>query len=121
MGDAAEALARKFGQPASGRFGALACASEPGRRAQAAQLDRVSLRIAGALLAFFASRPPGTEYHGNDLRAFIAGQCGPDIAPDSARRIASDLKAKGRINYACVDRTRSLFRVLPVQPHQPGG
>jgi len=103
----------------STRFGALQRAAEPERKQQAEQLERVSHRIAGAILGFFATRAPGTEFHADDLRRHVAGQCG-QVAPDSARRVASELKAKGRINFACISRAQSLFRVLETQPRQPG-
>lgn len=100
------------------RAGSAAATSA--RADQDAQLDRVSKRIRGALLAFFMTRTPGTEYHGEDLRRHIAGQCG-DVAPDSARRIASMMKREGSINYELVDKTRSLYRVLAPGPQSPGG
>lgn len=81
--------------------------------------ERVSHRIAGAITGFFATRAPGTEFHADDLRRHVAGQCG-QVAPDSARRIAASMKPHA-INFECVNRAQSLFRVLQTQPHQRGG
>lgn len=122
MGDAPEALARKFGslEHVSSRFGALNRAREPERRDQQQNYDRVYGRIGGAILSFFVTKDPGTEFRADDLRSHVAGQCG-HVAPDSARRIASQMRRDGKINFELVSKPQSLFRVLKPEPHSTQG
>lgn len=101
-------MARKYGDDRA-RIAAKVAAQD--RFVQQSNLDRVSSRIRGAILSFFAGRVHGSEFHADELRKHVAGHCGP-VAPDSARRIASEMKRDGKINFECVNRAQSLFRVM---------
>lgn len=78
---------------------------------QAAQLARVRANIAPEVLAFFASRQSGDEFHVNDLTRWV-WRTNPLVAADSPRRVMAELKASGQLNYELLSRSRSLYRVL---------
>lgn len=86
---------------------ALGLACVPERREQAENLDRVSTRIAGAIVAFMRSID-GQQFHADELRRFVSNALG-ETAPDSAGRIMRDLRARGVIAYSVTDRARSLY------------
>ena len=77
---------------------------------QPAQLARVKASIAPRVLAFFAAKQVGDEFHVNDLTRFV-WQTFPRVAADSPRRVMAALKAEKLLNYELVSRTDSLYRV----------
>lgn len=81
---------------------------------QAAELARVSANIAPLVLAWFADRQPGDEFHINELTRFV-WRTAPQIAADSPRRVMSELKKAKQVNYELVSRSQSLYRVLAVE------
>lgn len=90
----------------------LAAARCPEAIEQKRNLKRVTSETGGAIVAFWCSHI-GREYRADDLRAFVASQCGPR-APASADRIMRALKRKRAINYHCINRAASLYLALPL-------
>jgi hypothetical protein len=79
-------------------------------------LDAVSLRIAGAIVEFCMTNQDH-DWHADDLRNYVTEKVGT-VAPGSADRVLRDLRAKGRVQYRCVSRNKSLYRVLAVKVSQ---
>ena len=76
---------------------------------QQLELERVSNRIAGALIHFCRKRV-GKTFHADDLRVFVMRNVG-EVAPGSADRILRDLRQRGLINYHVLSRRDSLYYV----------
>lgn len=91
------------------RWDALYRATEPARLEQQANIDRVSDRIAGAILTFCRQRV-GKTFHADELRQHCESVCGK-TAPGSADRILRDLRAKGSLSYSVVSRSQSLYHL----------
>ena len=81
---------------------------------QPAQLARVKASIAPRVLAFFAAKQVGDEFHVNDLTRFV-WEVFPSVAADSPRRVMAALKAEKLLNYELVSRTDSLYRVAEME------
>lgn len=81
---------------------------------QAAQLERCKAKIDPLVLAFFATKQPGDEFHINDLTRAV-WRTAPHVAADSPRRVMAALKDGGRLNYELVSRARSLYRVAAME------
>jgi len=110
MGDAPEALARKFGAPVVGRFAALVRATEPAREEQARQIKRVAGNIGPVVVEFF-SVFDGMQFTAGSLYAWVNARV--PCSPGSADRIMRLLADEGRIAYRLEDRSRSLYRCGP--------
>jgi hypothetical protein len=74
---------------------------------QTEQLGRVSERIGNAIVEFCAGVE---EFHADDLRKHVIDRCGI-VAPGSADRVLRDLRQRGAIDYVCISRSRSLYRI----------
>lgn len=77
-------------------------------------LDSVASRIGKAIVEFCAAMT-GQEFHADDLRRHVnlhVGAC----APGSADRVLRDLRKRGAVEYECVSRAASLYRVHSVNP-----
>lgn len=81
---------------------------------QLMQLARVKAGIAPRVLAFFAAKQVGDEFHVNDLTRFV-WEVFPSVAADSPRRVMAALKAEKLLNYELVSRTDSLYRVAEME------
>lgn len=79
---------------------------------QTEEKQRVSDRIAGAIVAFWLAREG--EFHVEELRAYVERVVGK-TAPASADRILRDLRQRKVINYVVVSRSQSLYRALPLE------
>jgi hypothetical protein len=77
-------------------------------------LESVSSRI-GASIMEFCSSMVGREFHADDLRKHVSAAVGA-CAPASADRVLRDLRRKGGIDYVCIDRHASLYKVQDVNP-----
>ena len=77
-------------------------------------LDTVALRIGAAILDFCWARIGG-EFHADDLRRHVTSSIGV-CAPGSADRVLRDLRQRGAINYICIRRSASLYRILSANP-----
>jgi len=75
-------------------------------------LQRVSVRIGKAILAFYET-DPNAAFHADDLRDSVREQCGR-VAPASSDRVLRDLRKKREINYEVTNRRQSLYQFLPV-------
>lgn len=75
---------------------------------QQENLDRVSARIGRAILEFFGRNQ---EFFADELRKSVTQQVGA-VAPGSADRVMRDLRQKGIIDYRCVSRSQSKYKVL---------
>ena len=80
---------------------------------QQLELERVSNRIAGALVQFCSKRV-GQLIHADDLRVFVSRNVG-SIAPGSADRVLRDLRQRGVISYTVISRRHSLYLVNAVR------
>jgi hypothetical protein len=78
----------------------------------AAQLERVGGRIAGAVLAFCRAYR-GQTFHLEALMEFVREIAG--VAPDSPGRILRNLRQRGFIDYEVVSRPKSLYRMQRVR------
>lgn len=83
--------------------------STPPEPAQADHLERVSVRIGAAIVAFCKARV-GKNFHADELRAWVALKCG-QAAPASADRVLRDLRKRKVIAYRVVSRRESLYLV----------
>lgn len=63
---------------------------------QPAQLARVKSRVAPLLLTWFASKKVGDSFYISEPTAFV-WQTYPEVAPDSPRRILSQMKRLGEL------------------------
>ena len=88
------------------------------RREQAKNLDRVSGRLAAAIVDFFNSRRERT-FHNVDLLAYVRESVG-DVAPDSPGRVMRMLRREKRINYVVVSRSESLYEIISTDRTEPG-
>jgi len=79
---------------------------------QAENLERVSGRIGAAILSFCRGRV-GKTFHADELRLAVESSCG-HTAPGSADRILRALRAQHRIDYAVLNRAKSLYRIAGV-------
>lgn len=82
--------------------------AEPPKSTQAEHLDRVSVRIGRAIVAFCAEQG---LFHADDLRAYVTANVGI-VAPGSADRILRDLRQRGCLNYRVVNRRDSLYEMI---------
>lgn len=76
-------------------------------------LERVRSRLENALLTFFHTIGPGTEFRASDLVEAMKF-CSIACAPDSPGRIMRLLKRDGEIDYKVVSRKDSLYKLLAV-------
>lgn len=83
-------------------------AAPPHASTQTTELVRVEGRIAELVLAFCASRT-GRTFHLADLNAYVSERA--QVAPDSPRRILSQLRKTGQVAVECVNRSESLWVV----------
>lgn len=80
---------------------------------QQKEIDRVSSNLASAIIMFCSCNH---MFHADDLRRYVGLVIASNSAPASADRILRDLRKKGLVNYRVVNRQRSLYEVLPLDP-----
>ena len=78
-------------------------------QAQAANMQRVRSEIERQIIAFFAVRHIGSQFHVSDLFQFVSAAY--KCAPDSPRRIMSEMMTDGLLGYAVVSRRQSLYEI----------
>ena len=80
---------------------------------QQENLERVSARIAVAIIAFCIDRLQRREpqFYAEQLRKFVIAETG-FAAPASADRVLRDLRQRGIIMYRVLDRRASLYEVI---------
>ena len=80
------------------------------------QLQRVALNLNETIVEFFTKRLAAQDqrFTANDLRHYVNAK-NFGTAPASADRIMRLLKKKGVIDYAVVNRGRSLYQAVPVE------
>lgn len=82
--------------------------------AQAEHLERVTVRIGAAILAFCRDhRERGRRFYMDELRAFVEAHAG-SVAPASPDRVLRQLRQSGRVQYRVVSRRESLYEVVAV-------
>lgn len=74
-----------------------------------AHLELVGARLRDAILSFCRDHL-GRQFHADDLRQHVHDAVGA-CAPGSADRVLRMLRKHGAIDYTCVSRTASLYRV----------
>jgi hypothetical protein len=80
-------------------------------------LQRVSERIAGAIVAFCERH---REFHMAQLTAWVRETVG-EVAPDSPGRVLRALRQRGTVSVELVSRRDSLYRVAPRFHVEPSG
>ena len=79
---------------------------------------RVRSRI-GKLILEFCHFQFGTfadaEFYMEDLRGYVEKRVQGAIAPDSPGRILRQLRQQRQLNYKVISRSKSLYRVVPVE------
>lgn len=84
---------------------------------QAEHIERVSIRIGAAIIAFaqLHLRLGGDlgRFYIDELRAYVTEVVGI-VAPASPDRILRDLRQRGRLNYKVIDRGASLYQITEV-------
>lgn len=93
------------------------CERKPTGGTHRESLHRVRSAISARVLAFFAARQPGDRFHIGDLTQFVQA-AHTTIAPDSPRRIMSELKTDGLLNYNLISRSASLYEVAEIPAQQ---
>lgn len=84
-----------------------------------ANLESVSKRISEAV-ATFVKRNLYQEFTAQDLRIYVQNKIGVfGVAPGSPDRIMRSLRQRSVINYELLDRSKSLYRGLPVGYNAP--
>lgn len=84
---------------------------QPLLSAQDADLRRVNCKLGNAILNFCSSR---RTFHLADLQTYLVN-LGITHAPSSPDRILRLLRAGGKVNYKVIDRSKSLYEVLPCE------
>jgi len=74
-------------------------------------LDRVTSKLSGPILAFCRQR---REFHMQDLRDYLTEHC-CNFAPDSPSRILRQLRLQGAVKYEITNRRQSAYRVTAVR------
>lgn len=82
---------------------------------QSTELDRVSTRLAATILCFVRHCVANDEAHFfmSDLLAHVSAQV--QCAPGSPERVLRDMRAKGQLDYKCVRRSNSLYKILSIK------
>ena len=87
---------------------------------QEQQLKRVSASIAEAIKAFIAMKLSDTKSHGaftaDQLRFYVQNNVEGRVSPSSADRVLRDLRVNNQLNYVVLNRSKSLYRAIPVPP-----
>jgi len=84
------------------------------------QLNRVEKTIAQVVTDFVTAHI-GKEFRGAELKNKVALEIGfTKAAPSSPDRVMRDLRQRGKINYKLVNRAKSLYLGLAVEPKQNG-
>ena len=78
-------------------------------------LEPVVSRI-GKVIVDFCNDHEGQEFHADELREHVAENVSK-VAPGSADRVLRDLRQKGVVNYRCINRAQSRYRIVPA--HHP--
>jgi hypothetical protein len=79
---------------------------------QAENLERVSSRIARAIVTFCSEHK---RFHADELRKFVIDQTGI-AAPASADRVLRNLRQRGWLDYKILSRSESLYEIIWVKP-----
>ena len=81
---------------------------------QELNLSRVKAAIGARIVRFIAERLAfgPSQFHAQDLRDYVSAV--HPTAPASADRILRALRQEGRVNYAVVSRSKSLYQALPL-------
>lgn len=83
---------------------------------QPRELSRCRAVVAPLILAFWRERGVGTRFHMAELTEYVRSQT--MIAPDSAGRILRDMRQAGELNYAVIDRRKSLYEIQATESRQ---
>ncbi|KKL51677.1 hypothetical protein LCGC14_2293130 [marine sediment metagenome] len=79
---------------------------------------RVKSRI-GSLILEFCHFKFGTfadaEFYMEELRGYVERRVRGTMAPDSPGRILRQLRQQRQLNYRVISRSKSLYRVVPVE------
>ena len=76
----------------------------------AENLGRVHSKIATAIAWFFRRRRPGSKFYLSALTAHV-WSIAPAVAPDTPRRVLCEMRQAGTLDYECLSRRDSLYRI----------
>lgn len=85
------------------------CERKPRGGTHAENLRRVKSKLDPHVEAFFLARSIGAQFHALDLWQFVNARHA--CAPDSPRRVMSELATEGRLDYEVINRRQSLYRI----------
>lgn len=77
-----------------------------------ANLKRVNSRISGLIIEFCRSLGDNGVFYMEDLRRHVAERLDSRVAPASPDRILRDLRKAGKLDYAVVSRSESLYVLI---------
>jgi len=85
------------------------------------QLNRVALNLNQAIVEFWAKRVAAEEprFTSTELRQHVQ-HYNYGTAPASADRVLRMLRTKGLVNYAVINRGKSLYLALPLEINKRG-
>jgi 1,6-anhydro-N-acetylmuramate kinase len=85
------------------------------------QLERVGLNLNQAIVRFWEIKlkegtdyPSGARFTATELRQYVQHH-NFGTAPSSADRVMRNLRKQGKINYALVNRAKSLYQAIPLE------
>lgn len=83
------------------------------------ELERVGLNLNQVIVHFWQIRmsSPGRRFTANELRQYVQHH-NFGTAPASADRVMRNLRKQGKINYAVVNRSKSLYQAIPLAEAQ---
>ena len=85
---------------------------------QTQQLNRVAATAKEAILDFIKQRLADTEDNGaftsDQLRFYVQNNVVGGVSPSSADRVLRQLRQSGKLDYAVINRGKSIYRALPL-------
>ena len=88
------------------------------------ELKRVALNLSQAIVCFWRTKMAWPEseqrrFTANELRQYV-NHYNYGTAPASANRVLRMLRTKGLVNYAVINRGKSLYLALPLEINKRG-
>lgn len=78
---------------------------------QEAELARVMDRVGQHVIDFFNQMGPGYEFNLHEITLYVMQKV--KCSPTSPYRIMADLRKKNQVNYVCLSRKESSYRIMP--------
>jgi hypothetical protein len=85
---------------------------------QIQQLNRVAATAKEAILDFIKARLADTENNGaftaDQLRFYVNNNTSGGVSPSSSDRVLRQLRQEGKLDYAVLNRGKSLYKAVPI-------